>query len=84
MGDLDFQSSAPDCPDLTDYDRAHAGAYLRLLDAEAACASWEAMAHHVLGQDVGVDPAAAHQMLDSHLQRAHWLRDGGFLRLLRD
>lgn len=84
MGVASFQPTAPDCPELTDYDRAHAGAYLRLLDAEAADATWEAMAQGVLGLDIGINPAAAHIMLASHLQRAHWLRDGGFFRLLRE
>jgi hypothetical protein len=84
MGVASFQSTAPDCPELTDYDRTHVAAYLRLLDAEAASADWEAMAQLVLGQDIGVDPAAAHRMLDSHLQRARWLRDGGYFRLLRE
>ena len=84
MGVTSFQPTAPDCPEITDYDRTHAGAYLRLLDAEAADASWESMASLVLGQDIGTDPASAHLMLDSHLRRARWLRDGGFLRLLRE
>ncbi len=84
MGAASFQPTAPDGPDITDYDRAHAGAYLRLLDAEAASAPWQAMAAQVLEQDIGGDPAGAQDMLDSHLRRAHWLRDGGFLRLLRE
>jgi hypothetical protein len=84
MGASSFDPTAPDCPEVTDYDRAHTKTYLRLLDAEADEASWEAMAAEVLGQDIGAAPAAAHLMVESHLQRARWLRDSGYLRLLGD
>ena len=84
MGAASFEPTAPACEDLTDYDRSHIDTYLRLLDAEADGVAWEAMASRVLGQDIGVDAAGAHQMLDSHLARARWLRDGGFFRLLSE
>jgi hypothetical protein len=72
----------PDEPAVTDYDRAHAAVYLRMLDAEADGAAWDRGAALALGQDVCADRAAAYLMYTSHLKRAHWLRDHGFFRLL--
>jgi hypothetical protein len=82
MGASSLLPIPPDEPVVTPYDRAHASLYLRLLDAEAAGADWQTAARLVLDQDLAADCAGAQRLHASHLSRAHWLRDGGFLRLL--
>ena len=82
MGDHPLAPKPPASLSLTDYDRAHAAQYLRLLDAEASGASWEDAAHHVLGFDIDLEPAAARDCHAAHLSRAIWLREGGYLDVL--
>lgn len=84
MGASSFQPNPPDEPVITDYDRAHAAIYLRLLDAEINGAGWESAAALVLQQDVSSDWVGAHGLHTSHLKRAQWLRDSGFILLLRE
>jgi hypothetical protein len=68
---------------LTEYDRAHVTAYLRLLDAAAASAPWQEVAQIVLGLETSVDPQGAHSTYASHLARAQWLVANGFRELLK-
>lgn len=84
MGAPSLLETPPDEPIVTAYDRAHAALYLRLLDAEADGADWETAACLVLGQDIAADRDGAQRLHAGHLARAHWLRDGGFLRLLSE
>jgi hypothetical protein len=84
MGVPSLQTTPPDEPAITGYDRVHAATYLRLLDAETDGQGWDVVAAVVLGQDVASDPAGAQRMHADHLRRAHWLRDGGFFRLLSE
>ena len=84
MGASSIQSTPPADPTVTDYDRAHAALYLRLLDAESAAAAWQDMARLILGLDVDREPEAAARTCALHLARARWLRDSGFFRLLRE
>jgi hypothetical protein len=72
---------APVEPQLTDYDRSAAPAYLRLLDAEEAGASWEEASKFVLGLDPDADLERARLAYTSHLERARWLRDSGYRSL---
>ncbi len=83
MTQAELRERAPRGEPLTDYDRAQAAVYLRLLDAEAAGADWREVAQIVLGVDPQQDPARAETMHKTHLARAHWLRDGGYKELLR-
>ncbi len=78
-----LQDRAPDVATLTDYDRRNAVVYLRLLDAEAEGADWREVAEVVLGVDPKDEPQRAEIMHRSHLDRAHWMRDGGYKELLR-
>jgi hypothetical protein len=64
------------------YDREHATIYLRLLDAETAAAPWREVAEIVLGLGADVDEQKVRDIYDSHLARAHWLVDGGYMALL--
>lgn len=68
---------------ITEYDRALAKTYLRMLDAEAVGASWVDVAQRLLGVDATTDPAGARERYESHMARAKWLRDGGYAGLLR-
>lgn len=77
-----LRSEAPDAPTLTDYDRAHIKLYLRLIDAERAGATPAEVIPVLFG--AGIDPASpqAQRMHRSHLDRARWLVDGGYLDLI--
>ena len=79
----EIADEAPSASEVTDYDRAHLTLYLRLLDAEAAAAAWEEAARILLA----IDPAAALERARrrhaTHLARAHWMRDSGYLELLK-
>ncbi|MEQ7155111.1 DNA -binding domain-containing protein [Brevundimonas aurifodinae] len=63
---------------LTDYDRAMASTYLRLLDADADGADWRDASRHVLGLDPSDDEARARRIHESHLARARWLANQGY------
>lgn len=68
---------------ITDYDRVHLQAYLRLLDAAAAHADWREAASLVLGLDVDKDPSGARRIHDIHLDRARWMAAAGYKDLLK-
>lgn len=63
---------------MTDYDRTHMLTYARLLDAECDDFDWTDVAMEVLDLDVTADPRGAKICWQSHLDRAHWLVNGGF------
>jgi hypothetical protein len=75
--------TAPTSSALTAYDQQHLVTYLRLLDAEEQQADWREVAKLVLHRDPNVDVETAQTAWQSHLARAHWLRDNGFRHLLR-
>lgn len=68
---------------VTEYDEQHFVTYLRLLDAEADGASQAEMARIVLGIEPNEEPARAQCALESHLERARWMAEKGFLELLK-
>ncbi|MEY9104452.1 hypothetical protein ABH999_000648 [Bradyrhizobium yuanmingense] len=75
--------SAPNAPQLTQYDEQHAVTYMRLLDAEADNADWREVARNVLGVDPTLDPDRARRTFESHLARAKWAARQGFRHLLQ-
>lgn len=79
---LDFFDLVPWSDCLTDYDRSHAGLYLRLLDAEMTGAGRDEIARLVFGLDPENDPRRAAAVVDSHLKRAHWMVEHGYRDLL--
>lgn len=81
--DPDVADRAPEDPVVTAYDREHLITYLRLLDAETDRAEWCEVARLVLHRDPDVDPVRARTAWESHLARAHWLRNSGYKDLLR-
>ncbi len=75
---------APTEASITDYDRAHFGVYLRLIDATNAKAPWREVAKIVLSLDPDGDTARAKAIYDSHIARARWMVENGFRDLLRE
>lgn len=76
-------ANAPSSPHVTPYDSQRFPMYLRLLDADAECIPWDAVAMEVLGLDVSTDPKAARETWESHLSRARWMTEAGYRDLLR-
>ena len=74
--------AAPTVDAFTAYDEAHFGIYLSLLHASAEGASEAEMCRDILGIDLEAEPDRAKVMLQSHLDRAHWLSTSGRQRIL--
>jgi len=81
--DPDVADHAPEDSVVTAYDREHIITYLRLLDAETDRADWCEVARLVLHIDPTAEPMRARTAWETHLARAHWLRDCGYRDLLR-
>ncbi len=77
-----FDDRAPEATTLTDYDRAHLGAYLRLLDADEAGADWREVVELVFGIDPEREPQRGRAMHLSHLERARWISRQGYRDLV--
>lgn len=82
MSTCEFQDRVPDSAQLTAYDERHLTDYLRLLDADAESADWRETAALIFGIDVGAEPDRAKTMLESHLARARWMTEVGYVHLL--
>jgi len=76
-------NEAPNSAALTSYDKEHATVYVRLLDAEADGADWMEASLTVLRIDLVREPARAHWAWESHLSRAKWMTEHGYMQLLR-
>jgi len=74
---------APTAPMVTDYDKAHLKLYLRLLDADAEGAAWEQVARLLLDIDPVAERDRALRRHETHLARARWMTDQGYLDLLK-
>jgi hypothetical protein len=74
---------APTVTFLTGYDERHLITYLRLLDADAEGADWMEVAKIVLHLSPAHEPARARRIWESHLARARWMTENGYLHLLR-
>jgi hypothetical protein len=79
---VELWDSAPTADAFTAYDEAHLAVYLSLLHASAEGTSEAEMCRDILGVDVAVEPDRARTMLQSHLDRAHWLSTTGRQRIL--
>jgi hypothetical protein len=66
---------------VTDYDRNHNAAYLRLIDAAFDGASHHEISKIVLGIDPVEEPDRAGRALSSHLARAFWMMRVGWKQL---
>jgi hypothetical protein len=78
---LEISDLAPTGGQLTDYDRERAPLYVRLLDAEQARVPWEEVARWLLGIDPDQHRDRARLRYETHLTRAHWMRDEGYAQL---
>lgn len=83
MTKLEFNDEPPAANSLTSYDERHLATYLRLLDAEAEGADWAEIVRIVFGIDPAIHAGRARTVYDSHLARAHWMRNSGFRDLLQ-
>lgn len=82
MNTSQFQDTAPDESQLTAYDESHLADYLRLLDAADEGADWREAAAIILGINAATEPNRAKTMHDSHLARARWMTEIGYVHLL--
>ena len=82
MSTCEFQDRVPDSAQLTAYDESHLTDYLRLLDADAESPDWRETAALIFGIDVSTEPDRAKTMLESHLARARWMTEVGYVHLL--
>lgn len=82
MAPTDYLDAPPDSAELTDYDRAHMKAYMRVLDAANDGADWREAAAVIFEIDSEVEPERARRVHDSHLARARWMTEHGYRKLL--
>lgn len=54
-----------------------------MLDADAEGADWREVSRIILRIDPEREPARARRAFESHLERAKWVTDSGYRRLLR-
>jgi hypothetical protein len=69
------------CPwtqNVSEYDRYHLTLFAILLDAEAEGVCPQDMARYIFRIDPAKEPRRAARVVQSHLARAHWLRQNGF------
>ena len=83
MTSIVFEDQPPQSASLTDYDRQHLALYIRLLDAAEEGAEWTEVVHVLFGLDPDRDRERAQRVHDSHLARARWMTEHGYLELLR-
>jgi Uncharacterized conserved protein (DUF2285) len=80
LAPADDQAPAVDA--LTGYDQEHLITYLRLLDADAEGCGWTEAAYILLQIDPSREPKRARRAFESHLARAKWMTEQGYLHLL--
>ncbi|TYB86095.1 DNA -binding domain-containing protein [Oceaniovalibus sp. ACAM 378] len=83
MSNDKFLDKPPESAALTEYDRAHATLYMRLLDAAADGADWREVVSIVFEIDPEENPSRAHEIHEAHLARARWMTEHGYRQLLR-
>jgi hypothetical protein len=76
-----FEDTPPQTERVSDYDERHFVTYLRILEAGKENASWQEVAAVVFGLNVAADPGRAKRVYDSHLARAKWMSEAGYLQL---
>lgn len=74
---------APTDAVLTAYDEQHKITYLRLLDAAAEDADWREVARIVLKIDPDKESERARRAWETHLARARWMTEIGYMFLLK-
>ncbi|MBL8598937.1 MAG: DUF2285 domain-containing protein [Devosia sp.] len=84
MASPEFLDAPPDSTELTDYDRTHMKAYMRVLDADTEGADWREAVAVIFGLDPLAEPERAQRVHDNHLARARWMSEHGYRHLLRE
>ena len=84
MTDKTIADEAPWTEKVNAYDYAQFKLYLRLLDAVAAEASDAKICKILFGIDAAKEPERARKCLESHLKRARWMTQKGYLDLVHD
>ena len=82
MAPTEYLDAPPDSAELTDYDRSHMTAYMRVLDAATDGADWREAVAVIFDIDPTVEPERARRVHDSHLARARWMTEHGYRKLL--
>lgn len=80
--ELPITEEAPAATTVTDYDERHVALYLRLLDADRDGASAADMARVIFEIEPIKEPQRAQRVVQSHLARARWMTEHGYLDLL--
>ncbi len=66
---------------LTDYDDRHVETYARLLEADNEGLAKDDIARRILGIDPDAEPGRACKAVASHMARARWMGEVGYLLL---
>ncbi|MNL36835.1 hypothetical protein D3C87_1589450 [compost metagenome] len=82
MAPTEYLDAPPDSAELTDYDRTHMKAYMRVLDAATDGADWREAVAVIFEIDPQAEPERARRVHDSHLARARWMTEHGYRKLL--
>jgi hypothetical protein len=82
MTEASFQDQPPHTERVNAYDEQHLATYLRLLMAEEEGADWREVVQVIFGLDPALEPGRARIVHDSHLARARWMTEKGYLHLL--
>jgi hypothetical protein len=77
-----FQNRPPGTKRVSAYDEEHLATYLRLLMADEEGADWREVVRVIFGLDPAAEPDLAKIVHDSHLARARWMTETGYLHLL--
>jgi hypothetical protein len=80
--ELPIADEAADATMVTAYDEHHIALYLRLLDADRDGASESHMARVIFEIERIEEPERARRVVQSHLARARWMTEHGYLDLL--
>jgi hypothetical protein len=84
VSDDPFLDEAPDCPELTPYDRKHMKLYFRLMDSATDGACWREAVSILFRLDADREPERARRIYDTHLARARWMSEQGYRLLVRE
>ncbi|MEA3390353.1 DUF2285 domain-containing protein [Sphingopyxis indica] len=79
----DFDDRPPQSSRVTRYDERHFVTYLRMLEADEEGAHWLEIVRIIFDLDPVREPQRAWGVYESHLARARWMTEIGYLDLLQ-
>ncbi len=77
----EFEDAPPQTDRVNSYDERHFVTYLRLLEAAKEDADWQEVASVIFGIDAAIEPDRARRVYQSHLARAKWMCEAGYVQL---